>query len=456
MRRREFLQYIASSAPVIISAQAWARRKKPSPSDVVHVGLIGLGPRCRDIVETCLHIPGMRIVAVCDIYTPRLDGFMQKWGAERGWKPYTDFRKMIEKEALDGVMIETTTHARAWVAAQAMAMGMDVYLEKPMCLTIPEGRRLVELARKQKRVTQVGTQQRSMPLNNWASDMVKNGGLGRVERVLAPNFIGPLQWREEEEQPLPHSDCKNWWHLWTNQAVYRPYHRDVHFGWARWWDYDQGGESFGVSGWGTHSYDQVQRALGTDETGPVEIVLEEEVETRPAGKFEPRAISPDETGAPYYEMVRNASGPRAKVRMRYASGVELLLHLDADRAPGLGAIFEGTAGKIEINRDRISAQPSELIERPDRPAPLSVPETQPHIENWISCIRTRERCTADIEYGQRSTSLCCLVNIARILGRVGETLRWNPEQERFENCPEGNALLSRAVRKGFDIREMRL
>ena len=98
---------------------------------------------------------------------------------------------MIDKEKLDGVMVETTTHARAWIVMQAMQAGMDVYIEKPMCLTIAEGRAMVNAARKYNRVTQVGTQQRSMPINNWASDLVKNGAIGKVLTVIAPNFVGP-------------------------------------------------------------------------------------------------------------------------------------------------------------------------------------------------------------------------------------------------------------------------
>jgi len=137
--------------------------------------------------------------------------------------------------------------------------------------------------------------------------------------------------------------------------------------------------------------------------------------------------------------------------MKYANGSELRLHLDGDQGPGLGCIFVGENGKIEINRDKISADPKELIEAPDRPAPLTVPETQPHIENWLDCMRTRDRCTADIEYGQRSSTLCYLVNIARDIGRVGEPLRWDPDKERFTNCDEANALLDYPRRAGYEL-----
>jgi len=444
------LKTAVAAAPLILSPKALGRTGAGA-NETVNIGLIGLGGRCRHLAETCARIPNMRIAAICDCFKPRVDKFLELQPDGQKWNPYTDFRRMIEREKLDGVMVITTTHARAWVTCHAMAMGMDVYIEKPMCLTIAEGREMVKCARKFKRVTQVGTQQRSMPLNNWASDLVKNGTIGKVTSVLAPNFVCPSRWTPKEGEEMPAGGCDDWWETWTNQAEYRPYRRELHEGWARWWDYDGGGISFGVTGWGTHSYDQVQRGLGTDKTGPVEVVLEEPVTSGPCGKFENREAGPEETGSNFYHMVRNLSGPRAKVRMKFANGAQLLCHLDADNGPGLGCVFIGEKGRIEINRDRIASDPKDIILKADRPEPLKVMESQPHVENWIECIKTRETCTADIEYGQRSSTLCYLVNIARDLGRVGQTLKWNPKSERFTNCPEGNTMLSRPRRKGYEL-----
>jgi len=456
--RRAFLAATSSTAAAIAGGCATkgsavkAGPGKVSPNETVNVGLIGLGGRCRHIAETCGHIPQMRIAAVCDCFKPRVDSFIKDMQPEgQQWNGYTDFRQMIEREKLDGVMVITTTHARAWVTCNAMDAAMDVYIEKPMCLTIAEGRMMVETARKRKRVTQVGTQQRSMPLNNWASDLVKNGVIGKVKTVLAPNFIAPVRWEPKPGEEMPAGGSENWWDIWTNQAELRPYRKELQQGWSRWWDYDGGGVSFGVTGWGTHSYDQIQRGLGTDETGPVEVVLEEPVRDLPAGKFEDRKPGDDETGAGYYQMIRTASGPRAKVRMKYASGTELHLYLDGDSSPGLGCIFVGEKGRIEINRDKIAADPKDLIVASDRPEPLKVMESQPHVENWIECIKTRRKCTADIEYGLRSTTVCYLVNIARDVGRVGEALKWDPKAERFTNCDEANKMLSRSRRKGYDL-----
>ncbi len=448
--RRDVLKSAAVAAPLFVSARALGF-EGPSANERVTVGLIGLGGRCRGIASNCLDIPEMRIAAVCDCFKPRVDGFVGNVGKRQDWKGYTDFRQMIEKENLDAVMVETTTHARAWIACHAMATGMDAYIEKPMCLTIAEGRDMVNVARKYERVTQIGTQQRSIPLNNFASDLVKNGAIGKVKTVLAPNFVGPVRWTPEAAQPMPAGGSDDWWDTWTNQAEMRPYHANLQYGWARWWAYDGGGRCFGVTGWGTHSYDQIQRGLGTDDTGPVEVLLEEPATDQDCGKFDPRKPTDDETGARYYNMTKNVIGPRAKMRMWYANGTELRLHLDGDWGPGLGCIFVGENGKIEINRDKVTANPKELLDSADNPGHLKVAENQPHIKNWIECIKTRQRADADIEIGLRATTLCYLVNIVREVGQVGKRLKWDPKAERFTNCDEGNALLSRARRKGYEL-----
>ena len=456
MKRREFLKRttVAASAafgvPYFVPSHVLGREGRVGANETVNVGIIGLGGRAHAIAKTCLGIPKMRIRAICDCFAPRCGQFVQDVGKDQKWATYEDFREMIEKESLDGVMVETTTHARAWIAVLAMQAGMDAYIEKPMCLTISEGRYMVKAARKYDRVTQVGTQQRSMPINNWASDLVKNGAIGKIRTVLAPNFVGPELWHDLPGQKLPQGGGKGWWDVWTNQAELRPYHVQLHRGWARWRAYDGGGLCFGVTGWGAHSYDQIQRALGTDETGPVEVWLAEPVRTMRTGKFD-KPKGEQDTGADYHRLAAPVVGPRAKVRMKYANGTELRLDLDGDWGPGLGAVFVGEKGKIEINRNKIAANPKELVQSAENPGPNKKPETQYHIENWIDCIKSRRRCTADIEYGQRSSTLCYLVNIVRAVGKIGEKLHWDPQAERFTNCDQGNTLLSRSRRRGYEL-----
>jgi predicted dehydrogenase len=449
--RREVLKAGGASLalPCLLSARALGAGGRPGAADDVKVAVIGLGGRASGVMDDCRGLAGMRVVAVADCFAPRVGSFIERHGKEQGWKGYEDFRKMIEAEKPDGVLVETTTHARAWITVQAMQMGCDVYIEKPMALSIAEGRYMVRAARSENRVTQVGTQQRSMDVNNWASDLVKGGTLGKVHTVIAPNFVGPKPWAERDAHPVPAGSKRGWWDIWTNQAVLRPYHPEIHYGWSKWWDYDGGGECFGVTGWGAHSYDQVNRALGTDETGPVELVLEEAVKVSNTGKFT-RPRGEEDTGADYHAMAGPVVGPRAKVAMRFASGTALKCHLDGDVGPGLGAIFIGEKGRLEINRNKISSDPVEIIRDAGIPEPEPERGTRAHVQNWLERIRSRGRCTADIEYGQRSTTLCYLVNIVREVGRVGETLHWDPRLERFTDCEEGNKLLDRECRKGWE------
>jgi len=463
--RRELLKAggAAMALPYLIPRGVLGAPGRPGANDKVNAAIIGLGGRARGgIVGECRGVPALRIVAVCDCYMPAVNAFVRDLAKDEKWSAYDDFRVMFDKEKIDGVFVETTTHARAWVAIHAMLAGKDVYIEKPMCLTIAEGRVMVNAARKLKRVTQVGTQQRSMPINNWASDLVKNGAIGKVHTVIAPNFCSPDRWTGKDSQPLPAGGRNDWWDVWTNQAVFRPYHPQLHRGWARWWDYDGGGLCFGVTGWGTHSYDQINRALGTDDTGPVEVILDEPVAVRDTGRFAPRetvggVVVGDtgdiDTGTDYHGMAKLV-GPRAKMTMKFASGTQLKLTLDGDRGPGLGAIFAGEKGKIEINRNKLASNPKEIVRAPDNPGTITRPETSYHVQNWLDCIKSRARCNADIEIGQRATTLCYLVNIAREVGHVGEALRWDPAAERFTNCDEGNKLLDRPRRRGYELPEV--
>ena len=254
--RRQVLGAGAALAiPVLVPGHALGLQGRAAPSETVRVGVIGCGGRA-GLIREGADVKGFHVVAVCDCQLQRAENFAKRLSGGQRWGVYDDFRQMIDKEKLDAVMVETPTHPRAWITILAMQAGMDVYIEKPMCLTIAEGRAMVKAARKYQRVTQVGTQQRSMPINNWASDLVKNGAIGKIKTVLAPNFVGPFRWTKTSSADVK-GPVERWWDVWTNQAELRPYDPALHFGWARWWDYDGGGLCFGVTGWGTHSYDPV-------------------------------------------------------------------------------------------------------------------------------------------------------------------------------------------------------
>ena len=425
-RRRIFLKTAlgaAVAAPQLVPSTALAAPGRPGANDRIHVGLIGSGFRSRDLTKESPS--DLKLVAIADCDLRQIGAYLEAVKevpdpivAESSTR-YQDYHAMFEKEKLDAVFVATTTHARPLICIHAMQAGLDVYAEKPLTLTIEEGQYLIRAEQKYGRVVQVGTQQRSIDINNFGSDLVRNGAIGKVHTVLCPNFIGPELRGELPSEPTPPEMN---WDMWCHQTELIPYSPALHPGLGRWGkfrDYDGGGLGWGVTGWGAHAFDQVQRALGTDDTCPEEIRLEGE-------------------------------GPNAPVTMRYPNGTLLKLSLPKGTGPGLGAIFVGDKGKIEINRNRLASNPPELIQ--DAPPPADKSEyasvAHAHIRNWVDCMRTREKPRAPAEVGHRASVICILVNICRELGR---SLKWDPVKEEFAGDDEANALRSRPRRKGYEL-----
>jgi predicted dehydrogenase len=407
MNRRSFLES-AVAFPFV------ARSTVLGANDRINIGFIGLGGRAKYLLGK-ESFGANRVVAVCDCWDSRVQQAAALQPADVTWNKYQDYRKMLEKEKLDAVFVETPTHARVHIAILAMQAGCDVYAEKPVCLTIEEGRTLVKAARHYKKVVQGGMQQRSMPINIYASKLVASGKLGKIQKVIVCNFIAPERWKPLPEQKIPEGLD---WDLWCNQTELRPYHTQAHMGWAKWWDYDGGGQSWGVSGWGTHSLDQVQAALGTSQTGPLEIWQDEPGMDKP-------------------------------VQMRYHNGaiVSLEQPIIKDHQQ-LGAIFVGSKGKMQIVRGNFNTDIESLKKGAPEITKEGPGECVFHLNNFFDCIKTRKKPNADVEIAQRSTTVCSLVNICRDLGRK---LKWDPKAEKFHGDDEANKLLSRPRRKGFEL-----
>ena len=196
MNRRRFLNCSAAAAvfPYLTSAPVLGA------NDRIQLGFIGLGGRAKWLIQN-EEFPGAEIVALADCALPRTQEAAGLKPEGSRWKKYQDYRKMLEKEKLDAVFVETTTHARVLIMIEAMQAGLDVYGEKPLTLTIAEGRTLVNATRRYNRVLQTGSQQRSIPINAWASRQIREGVLGKVRTVLTYNFLAPIGW-----YPKPNSD----------------------------------------------------------------------------------------------------------------------------------------------------------------------------------------------------------------------------------------------------------
>ncbi|GMV67347.1 MAG: Gfo/Idh/MocA family oxidoreductase [Candidatus Omnitrophica bacterium] len=420
MKRRDFLKSTSIAAstlafPTLIPRHVLAADGQPGANDRLRVGFIGIGGRARWIISD-EGLPGADLVAVADCDFQRVNKAAAELPGGDKWKKYQSYKEMLEKEKLDAVFVETTTHARVLACIQALQAGCDVYGEKPLTLTVAEGRVLANAVKKYNRILQTGSQQRSMPANMHASRLIREGAIGKVHTVITHNFTSGKKWVNPggEAEAIPEGLD---WDAWCNQVELRPYSKELQQGWANYLDYDGGGQSWGVTGWGTHSLDQVQCALGTDDTGPVELIPEE-------------------------------PGSQCRVTLRYENGTLLKLEGPKRGMEDLGAIFIGDKGKIEILRGSYTAEPAELLKDSPPPTAMGPKESLPHIENFFECIRTRAQPNADVETGHRATTLCHLINICRDLQRK---LKWDPRAEKFTGDDEANQFLSRPRRKGYEL-----
>ncbi len=415
--RREFLKRSAAastviSAPLFIPASVLGRENQPGANEQVILGVIGLGGRCNQLID---QVPaGAKIVAASDCYLKRASDSAQRRKAN--WKLYQDYRKMFDAEKLDAVIIATPDHARTLPCIRAVQHGLDVYAEKPLTAYIREGRILVDAVRKHQRVFQVGSQQRTMEVNRFACEFIRDGKLGKVEHVSGVNYGGPRKYTKLPEEPVPPTDD---WNTWCGPTEVRPFNHELQFGWMQWRAYS-GGQ---MTNWGAHGVDQIQWALGKDGTGPTELW-------------------PD--------------GKDGIVAMTYADGTPVRFDRPESKGPMGGAVFTGSLCKMEINRNKFTTNPKDFAKNAPSPAVAEKWEgdgwiARPHIQNWLDCIKTRKRPNADVEIGHRSISVCHLVNITRELNRK---LKWDPAAEKFVDDDEANKLVDRPRRAGFELPEV--
>ncbi len=414
LTRRKTLQTLAALSspfafPWIVPARVLGRDGATPANETIRVGVIGCGNRARQLMAQ-LPPPG-QIVAIADCYRQRMTEALQLFKAN--WATYSDYRQMFDREQLDAVIVATPDHGRSLPCIRACQAGLDVYAEKPLTVYVSEGRKMVQAARRYQRVFQVGTQQRTMELNRFCCDLVQHGGIGKIEWVQAVNYTGPTRYDHLPEEPIPEGDD---WDQWCGPTERRPFNSQLQFGWMKWRAYS-GGE---MTNWGAHGVDQIQSALGKSRTGPRELW----------------PVTP---------------GPNGKVSMRYEDGT--LVRFELDGGPMGGAIFKGTAAKMEINRNRFATNPAGFVtDAPD-------PEVQqkwegpgwtaaPHLANWLDCIQSRAEPNADVEIGHRSITVCHLVNLTRELGRK---LTWDPARELFVDDDQANQLLERPRRAGFEL-----
>jgi len=404
--RRGFLG--AAAAPLFIPKKVFGA------NDRIQVGIIGVGNRGNLLIDQ-LPAPG-QLVAAADCHLTRCETAAAKRDAK--WDIYQDYRKLLDRKDIDAVIVSTCDHDRVLICMNACQAGKDIYAEKPLTLYIGEGRQLVKAVRKYKRILQVGTQQRSMEMDQMSCALVRKGGLGKITLVEAPNYPSSRPIPETlQEELLPE---KFDWNMWQGQAPVHSYNKRLQVNWMSWVEY-AGGE---MTNWGAHGLDMIQCALGTDRTGPVELFP-----------------LPD--------------GPKGAVGFRYANGTKVHLVLVAKGDLMGGGRFHGEKGSIDIwrNNFKIDAPGVELGLPPQEDIDKwrdtrAKWQAEFHMKHWLDCIPTRKEPNADVEIGHRSASVSHLANITRKLNR---TLRWNPDTEEFLDDAEANRAVHRERRKGFEL-----
>jgi predicted dehydrogenase len=398
----------ALAFPTIVPSTVFGTERKAPPSERITVGFIGCGKMANDYhLPELLGFGDVQALAVCEVdrtrrehAKERVDQAYSDKSDYKGCATYSDFRELIGRGDIDAVCIATPEHWHAIPAIEAMKAGKDVYCEKPLTLTLAEGKRCIEVARKYERVFQTGSQQRSNVFGPFreAVEFVRSGRLGQIQSVTV-GVGGPSKWcdlpGEETEPGLA-------WDLWLGPAPMRPYNsilspRGVHKHFPAWRDYREyaGG---GHSDMGAHHYDIAQWCLGMDDSGPVEILP----------PLDPRAGH----GVIY----------------RYANGVTMI------HGGPSGCTFTGSEGTLRIDRDHLSSDPEKIVKEPLKDDEVHIGQSPGHHRDWIDCIRSRKRPVADVEIGARSVAIPILGNIAYW---NHSALRWDPKKWEFAD-PEMN------------------
>ncbi len=412
-------------------------------NDQIRVGLIGCGGMGNADASDFARQPNVRIVALCDVYEgsvrETLKNATLKLDPEK--TPYfKDFRLILDDKNIDAVIVATPDHWHALPTIMACQAGKDVYVEKPLSLTIEEGRRMVAAARKYNRVVQVGTQQRSARHFQKAVELVREGKLGKISRVHTwnyddefPNGIG----NPPDENPPADLD----WDFYLGPAPVAPYNRNRHLGNFRWfWDYS-GGK---ITDWGTHLIDIVHWAMNVD--APTAV-------SASGGKF----ILQDNRETPDTLLV---VFEYAGFVMTYENRTTNARGQDARW--GYGTLFYGTDATMFVDRGGFEIFPEMEGRRRDDiftartvAAKMSVQRGDPshllHVRNFIECMKTRQKPISDVEIGHRSTSAPHLANIAL---RTGKKIKWDGAKEQIVGDAEASRWLNKEYRAPWKLPEV--
>jgi predicted dehydrogenase len=461
LQRREFMKTAAGAATLVAAPFVGDVR---GANDRIVIGQIGLGPRGKYALALCQSLPDVRVAAICDVYKPLVDGTLPM--LQQKADGYQDFRRVLERNDIDAVIVSTPDHWHAPICILACQASKDVYVEKPLTHTIEEGRRMVQAARKHGRVVQTGSQQHSAEHYRKIVELIRQGYIGKVTLVecwnvmnVCPEGLG----NPPDSEPPAGLD----WDLYLGPAPVRTYNRNRFVQTWRWfWDYGCGW----ATDWGAHHFDIIHWALDVD--APLAA-------TAAGGKYciQDNSETPDTLTA-----CLKYPGFSARYTARWGNG-----RLLEGRPSGI--TFYGSKGTLVVDRSSYDVIPEiksatpwdidnvertlrvELTNKPDirvrdpvQPSrPLPMPLCQPikqtgitidpecqiaHMRNWLDCIRTRQRPVADVEIGHRVATACHLGVIAY---KTGREIHWDREKETIIGDTEAQRLTSKTYRPPWTL-----
>jgi predicted dehydrogenase len=427
--RRQFLKQTAkgvcAAVPLFVPASALGRAGRIPPSERIVVGSIGVGNMGFGDMSALMSLPDSQVVAVCDVKRAMRE--RAKKAVDAHYKTadcavYNDFRELVGRDDIDAVSIATLDSWHVLHALAAVRSGKDVYVEKPLGMSIHEIKVLRDAVHRYGRVFQFGTQQRSSQEFRHACEIARNGRLGKIHTIKVGVHAGAAErsgLKSYVPEPIPEGFDYD---LWLGPAPWAPYTsaRLVYPHWFHISDYSLGY----VSGWGIHHIDIAQWGNGTELTGPVEV--------------EGSAQFPDDDAL--------CDNPLSwDTRMKYASGVELIFTGSGPGFNGVrhGITFEGPDGWVWVNRGAIDAEPKSLLLEPFGPDDIRLPVSTFHQGNFLECVRTRQPTIANIDVAVRSDTVC---QLAWCAFHVGHKLRWDPENESFVGDPAADRWMTRPLR----------
>jgi len=417
--RRQFVKASAAASfafPSIVPSTVFGRNGRPAPSDRITMALIGCGGMGQGDMRSLMRYPEVQMVAVCDPDTNhRMSARQTVEQRSAGCDDYNDFREVLARDDIDAVIQATPDHWHAPIVIAAARAGKDIYGEKPLSLTIDQGRAMSDAVRKYGRVFQTGSQQRSDDRFRFACELVLNGRIGPVRTVTCGLPTTPTTINQPTKPVPPGFD----YDLWLGPAPYAPY-CDQRTHWNFRWILDYSGGQ--VTDWGAHHIDIAHWGLGLTETGPIEV--------EGVGEFPVDGLW---NAATNYHFTAT-----------YRSGVKMVVTNGVDN----GVKWEGPGGWVFINRSRIDAEPKALLDEQIGSCETHLPRSNGHHRNFLDCVKSRKEPIAPIEQAHRTITVAHLGNIAMLLGRK---IKWNPESEMFVNDAEATRMQDRAMREPWKL-----